>query len=286
MLLSHFQQIVCPICATPCEITPRALICAHGHNFDLAREGYVNFLRKPLLGDTKEMLKARREFFAHGHYRPLSDAINAYIGTNFIQQRPPSPEPYAICDAGCGEGYYLNRLQASLAEQQLPVTCFGLDASKDAVRMAAKYCQGAFFIVANLKEPLPFADASLHVVSNIFAPRHPAEFARVLAPGGLLLVVIPAPTHLQTLRETLHLLHIEENKQQHVIAQFTEQGHFRLEETVSIAYELTLHREEVAQLVTMTPNYWHTTAATQQSLAGIAELRTEVACICLALRRI
>lgn len=273
------------MCATPFVVTEHALICAHGHCFDFAKEGYVNFLRKPLPGDTKEMLRARRDFFAHDHYRPLSDAINELIYINIIEQKHTHAEPFAICDAGCGEGYYLSRLQTHLAEQQLASTYLGLDISKEAVRMAAKRCRDAFFVVASLKERLALSDASLHVILNIFAPRNLEEFARVLAPHGLLLVVIPAPTHLQTLRDTLHLLQIEENKQQHVIAQFTMQGHFRLESVTPITYELALQSEEIVQLVTMTPNYWHATAETRQAMTRIAEIRTEVACLCLAFRR-
>lgn len=282
-LLSYLQQIICPICATQFVAIERALLCAHRHSFDLAKEGYVNFLRKPLPGDTKEMLRARRDFFAQNHYLPLSEAISELIHTN-LQEHTPA-EPLVICDAGCGEGYYLSRLQSLLAKQPRLISYLGLDISKEAVRMAAKRCRDAFFVVANLKERLPLADASLHIILNIFAPRNPAEFARVLAPGGLLLVVIPAPTHLQTLRDTLHLLQIEENKQQHVITQFTAQGQFCLETITPVQYELHLQGDEIAQLVTMTPNYWHMTAEARQAMAQMVEIRTEVACVCLAFRR-
>ncbi|MEO7022338.1 MAG: putative RNA methyltransferase [Ktedonobacteraceae bacterium] len=285
MSLSYLQQIVCPICATPLAATERTLTCANGHSFDLAREGYVHFLRKPLPGDTKEMLIARRDFFAQGHYRPISEAVNTSIRTNLAERGQALAEPFVICDAGCGEGYYLSRLQASLAEQHTSTTCLGLDISKEAVRMAAKRCRNAFFVVANLKERLPLADASLHVMLNIFAPRNLDEFARVLAPGGLLLVVIPAPTHLQQLRNTLHLLQIEENKQQHVIAQFTEQGQFYLEGITPVTYELFLQGNEISQLVMMTPNYWHASEETRLAMAQLTEIRTEVACVCLAFRR-
>ncbi|MGH2506276.1 MAG: putative RNA methyltransferase [Ktedonobacteraceae bacterium] len=285
MFFSHLQYIVCPLCTTPFVATERTLTCAHGHSFDLAKEGYAHFLRKPLPGDTKEMLKARRDFFAQDHYRPLSEAINEHINAYVQHQSHTRGEPLVICDAGCGEGYYLSRLQTALAEQEVPITYLGLDISKEAVRMAAKRCQDAFFIVTNLKERLAVTDASLHVILNIFAPRNLAEFARVLTPGGLLLVVIPAPTHLQTIRDMLHLLQIEENKQQHVIAQFTAQGQFQLEGIVPVTYILSLQGAEIAQLVTMTPNYWHTTEETRQAMTQITEVQTEVACLCLTFRR-
>lgn len=285
MSAPHHQPLVCPICATPLLATARVLTCANRHSFDLAREGYVNLLRKPLPGDTREMLRARRDFFARDHYRPISDTINERIRAYLMEQQPALMSPTVICDAGCGEGYYLSRLQADLAERQIATMGLGLDISKEAVRMAAKRCRDAFFVVANLKERLPLAAASLRVLLNIFAPRNPEEFARVLAPGGLLLVVIPAPSHLQQLRATLHLLQIEDNKQQHVIEQFTEQGLFRLEDAIPINYELTLQRDEIGLLVTMTPNYWHASEETRQASARLIEVRTEVACVCLAFRR-
>lgn len=271
--------LVCPICATAFAATTRSITCAHHHCFDIAREGYVNFLRKPLPGDTREMLRARRDFLAHGHYLPISDVINTIV------QAGASSTPFVVCDAGCGEGYYLNRLQTALTAQQRSIISLGLDISKEAVRMAARSCHDAFFAVTNLKERLPLADTSLHALLNVFAPRNPAEFARVLVPGGLLLVVIPAPEHLQTLREELHLLQIEEQKQQHVVAQCTEHDHFRLEEITQLDYELRLPREQLEQLVMMTPNYWHLTQEMRQRLANLTELRTEVACVCLAFRR-
>ncbi len=286
MSLPHLQHLVCPICATHLVSTGHVLTCMNAHTFDIAREGYVNFLRKKLPGDTKEMLLARRNFLAQGHYLPISDALNEIIWTHLSAEgRWQYTSPMVILDAGCGEGYYLNRLQTHLAAWQVQTTCIGFDISKEAVRLAAGHCSDAFFVVVNLKERLALADRSLHVVLNIFAPRNPMEFARVIAPGGLLLVVIPAPTHLQQLRTALHLLRIERNKQHHVITQFTEQGRFRLETTTKVVYELHLRRNEIFQLVTMTPNYWHFAEEMRQAVTHLPEIRTEVACLCLAFRR-
>ncbi|HEV2474701.1 MAG TPA: hypothetical protein VGS41_18640, partial [Chthonomonadales bacterium] len=155
----------------------------------------------------------------------------------------------------------------------------------EAVRLATARCREAFFVVADLKERLPIIENSVHILLNIFAPRNPPAFARVIAPGGLLLVVIPSPTHLLQLRTALHLLQIEEEKQRHVIAQFTAQDMFRLEKTTPVSYELHLQGEAVRQLVTMTPNYWHLTEQMSQAIAQLEEIRTEVACLCLAFRR-
>lgn len=286
--IQHAPYLVCPICSAQLTCTGKALACTQAHSFDIARENYVNFLRKKVTGDTKEMLLARRNVFARGHYLPVSDMLNRMVVAHLPERAGlhASSSPTTILDAGCGEGYYLNRLQTYLTECQLPTTCFGLDISKEAVRLAARECREAFFWVADLNEQLALSDQSLQVLLNIFAPRNPAEFARVLAPGGLLLVVIPAPTHLQQLRAALDLLNIEEKKQQHVVEQFTAQGHFRLETTETVAYELHLHGEEISQLVMMTPNYWHRTERMGQAISDLTEIRTEIACTCLAFCRL
>ncbi len=273
----------CPFCQEALEETGNTLICPNRHTFDIAREGYVNLLRKKLPGDTREMLIARRAFLEKGFYQPLSDALNELV----LAQLQTREQPLHILDAGCGEGYYLGRLQQSL---QAPVRSeqdgnnyLGLDISKDAIRMAAKRYPEIDFIVANLKDPLPIKDQTVHLLLNIFAPRNPSEFARVLVPGGWLLVVIPTSEHLRQLRETLQLLQIEDQKQQHIQAQF--QADFSLVQTVSVQYPLHLQTEQIVQAVMMTPNYWHMEPEKRQMLASLSEIETEAVFTCLLLRK-
>jgi SAM-dependent methyltransferase len=286
MSLLHVQHLVCPICAMPLVSTGRVLTCMNAHAFDVAREGYVNFLRKKAFGDTKEMVLARRNVFAQGHYLPLSDAVNEIVRNRlFDEMKRQNRPPAIILDAGCGEGYYLHRLQTYLAASQHQTICFGFDASKEAIRLAARGYQDAFFVVADIKRRLALAERCLHVIVNIFAPRNPTEFARVIAPGGLLLVVIPAPTHLQELRTAFHLLQIEEGKQQQVTAQFTVSGLFQLEAVTEVTYEVHLRGNDILQLVTMTPNYWHFTEERYRAMVHLSEIQTKIACLCLEFRR-
>lgn len=260
----------------------KALACVNRHSFDIAREGYINLLLKKQPGDSKEMLVARRTFLERGHYLPLSRAINELI---YTYQSAKWPGQVNILDAGCGEGYYLGQLQSYLTEHpgSTSYTYTGIDIARDAARMAARRYQSACFVVANLKERLTFADQTLHIILNIFAPRNAEEFARILAPHGLLLVVIPAPTHLHQLRSTLHLLNIEENKEQHVIEQYTDR--FSLLASREISYTLNLQQSEIDLAVTMTPNYWHISDALRQEIARLTELQTELAFTCLLFGR-
>ncbi|MFG1952782.1 putative RNA methyltransferase [Micromonospora sp. NPDC048830] len=75
------HRLRCPVCAEPLAEaaagTARALRCPRRHSFDVARQGYVNLLagRAPHIGDTAEMVAARADFLAAGHYDLVSAAL-------------------------------------------------------------------------------------------------------------------------------------------------------------------------------------------------------------------
>ncbi|GLV58084.1 23S rRNA (guanine(745)-N(1))-methyltransferase [Dictyobacter sp. S3.2.2.5] len=281
MVLTDVAPIlVCPVCRMPLNFEQATLRCERGHAFDVAKEGYVNLLRKKLPGDTKEMVVARRAFFDQGYYEPVSDLLNRLLRVHL----PDTIEgPLRILDAGCGEGYYLGRLQQSLSNDYGYMQGVGIDISKDAIRLAARRYPGSSFLVANLKEALPLVEQALTGMVNVFAPRNVAEYARVLQPGAPLLIIIPGSHHLEELRHSLHLLNIEENKQQHVIEQFA--GTFDLLALHTLTYKLELEQGEIEQLVVMTPNYWHQSTESQARLAELADFTTTVDFVCLVFQR-
>ena len=281
---SCVELLACPICGARLAPDGGALTCPTRHSYDVAREGYVNLLRTRTPGDTKEMLLARRRFLERGHYAPLSDAINGLVEAH-LRDRGGETDGGSIADAGCGEGYYLGRLRPSLvAGAGGTHRChLGLDASKDAVRLAAKRYKDAVFVVADIKARLPLVDGSVEVLLNVFAPRNPAEFARVTVAGGLLLVVIPAPDHLAELRSSLRLLEIEEKKEQRVVEALADG--FHLGGSNALEYELPLDAEDVLSLVRMTPNYWHTPAETERAIRAREAYRARAAFSLLVFRR-
>lgn len=269
----------------------KTLQCEQHHTFDIAKEGYVNLVTRKLrasVGDTKEMLSARRRFLDAGFYQPLSDALNTLVA-QFVAELSASHD-IVLLDAGCGEGYYLGRLQAYLKQHQsylkvaecLPVRtlhCFGLDISKEAIRMAARHYKDIQFVVADLNERLVVADSAVHVLLNIFAPRNVEEFVRILAPNAILLVVIPGAGHLSQLRETLSLLAIQENKPRYVEEQFA--PYLRLVTTTSIRYTMHLIREAVEQVVMMTPNYWHLSDEVRKRIGEMGDTDVEADFVCM-----
>lgn len=266
--IKKISLLACPLCHTGLSLAGAALACTHGHTFDMAREGYVNLLLQKRTGDAKEMLRARRNFLEGGLYTPLSDAVNELVRVHLQDV----PGPLHILDAGCGEGYYLDRLRNALAPRQNG--CYiGIDVSKEAIRMAAKRYGQSLFVVADVKQRLVLADQAMHAILNIFAPRNASEFARVAVAGGILIVVIPGPAHLLHLRSTLGLLGMEDQKQQRIEEQFA--GYFEPVESSTIACSMHLNREEIEQVVMMTPNYWHLTDEIRAAMQEMEEIETE-----------
>ena len=124
----------CPLCHAPLTHSDKSYTCPQGHQFDMAKEGYVNLLpvqhkrsRDP--GDSAEMMQARRAFLDAGHYLPLRETVAQMLNDIL----PGSAT--VMLDIGCGEGYYTARF-AQIAREKGALT-FGLDVSKVAIRAAA-----------------------------------------------------------------------------------------------------------------------------------------------------
>ncbi len=272
------RPLTCPICHQFLQRDGGGLVCPAGHSFDLAREGYVNLLptRKRLaatVGDSAEMLQARRRFFAEGLYAPLAARVAALAQETLAgyAQTTGLATAVTVLDCGCGEGYYTGQVQQQLAAAGGPVCAFGLDVAKTAVKMAAKKYPGIQFVAADINGRVPFADQSVHLLLNIFAPRNPPEFARLCA--GSLLMVIPTPHHLQTLRQSFGLLAIESDKHNKIQAQFQPTFHQILAETITLP--LLLNQQQIQDLVQMTPNARHLTPPQEHQLTQTTHLETQ-----------
>ncbi|MGW4469200.1 putative RNA methyltransferase [Nonomuraea sp. NPDC004354] len=155
-----------------------------------------------------------------------------------------------IVDAGAGTGYYLGAVLDAVPH----ATGIAFDISKHAVKRAARAHERAGAFVADAWRPLPLGDAVADVVMNVFAPRNGTEFARVLRPGGHLIVVIPAGDHLSPLVRELGLLSVDEAKEHRVAESLR-----GFEETSrrEVRFEMSLTREDVGLVVGMGPSAWH-----------------------------
>ncbi len=248
----------CPVCGAPLARTGETFACASGHSFDVAREGYVNLLppqhrTRGIEGDTASMIQARRRFLEAGHYAPLrrllAETALAALG------HAAEPETGVMLEVGCGEGYYLGGVGEALAASWGNVQRLGMDLSKAAVKAAAKHYPDATFFVGDVNKRIYLEDDSIDVLLDVFAPRNPAEFARVLRPTGSLVIAIPGDTHLASLRSAHGLLDIQEDKEAKVLARL--EGRFSLSARTELRCDLALSGADVADLVAMGPNQWH-----------------------------
>jgi len=201
--MTPLTALTCPLDAQPLVRDGQSWCCAERHRFDIARQGHVNLLplqRKRSLdpGDSKAMVSARQRLFALGGYQPLASALADCVLALMDQEAP-----LAVLDAGCGEGFYLRQLACAAGEQNLSLTAAGLDISKHAVLAAAKQSRDAAWLVGT-NAALPLEDACVDVVICAFGFPVWQEFARVLKPGGHVVLLEAGADHLLALRRILY----------------------------------------------------------------------------------
>ncbi|MBM7830619.1 SAM-dependent methyltransferase [Agromyces cerinus] len=257
----------CPNCFHDLEpVTDRVLGCSTGHRFDLAKHGSVTLLppKAPrTVGDDRQMLEARTGLLESGAYAPIADALIAamHAGRPSTASRAGVRQPgeshdtsaaTRIADLGCGTGYYAGALGRAGPGASVLLA----DRSPAAVRMAMKAVSGSTGVVLDLWRPLPIRDASADIALNVFAPRNPEEFARIVRPGGVLLVVVPTALHFIELRRIGAALDIPDGKAELVAAQFSDVG-FTASGTTRVEYPLVADAETRELLVDMGPTAHH-----------------------------
>ncbi|MEX1086976.1 MAG: methyltransferase domain-containing protein, partial [Candidatus Paceibacterota bacterium] len=257
----------CPVDDVPMEYEGTAVRCVNGHSFDISREGYVNLMprRKKLhetIGDNKEMLAAREHFLEAGHYDTLVREINRLIKNNLTKPRRDT----CALEVGSGTGYYLRKVMQKLSQ---PDICyFGSDISKEATQFSAKQNPDATFLVADTHEKIPIKSNSVQLLLDIFSPRNKAEFQRLLADNGFLLIVIPGETHLKEIIPELGLIGYEEEKSAQIKNDY--QNVLTLLKNTALEYPITLTAESLRDLVKMGPNHWRFSADMNKKIQQIA----------------
>jgi 23S rRNA (guanine745-N1)-methyltransferase len=241
--------------------------CANGHSYDRAKQGYVSLLTggKHPHGDTAGMVAARADFLGAGHYAPIAAAI----GTT---------RDGVVLDVGAGTGYYL----ASTVDHS--GAGIALDASKYALRRAAKVHPRVGAVACDAWQGLPVRTGSIDVVLNVFAPRNGSEMRRVLADDGKLVVVAPTAEHLGELVRELHLIEVDADKQQRIDQQL--EPHFARAEVTACEFTMSLSHNDVRAVVGMGPSAWHVAAtALNDRIAALPEPVTVTASVRVATYR-
>lgn len=263
MTTSVYNLLRCPVCGQDAETDEeRKRFYCHGpkqHSFDFSKSGYLNLCLSAKEGDLKEAIRSRSAFLEEGYYLPLSNEVNAILTRIGVQ---------SVLDAGCGEGYYTNRMA------QVASTVLGVDLSKFGIDKGAKTAKSerttAFFAVASIFE-LPVKDAGFDAVTNLFAPCCESEFLRVLKPGGHLILVGAGERHLMGLKKVLYDTQYLNPERNDLPQQMTLVEKKVLRTTVSVR-----GNDMIRALFSMTPYYWRTSPADSRKLDGLEELETEL----------
>ena len=247
-LKNSLDLLRCPTCRTHHQHPGRgALRCPVGHTFNIARHGYASLLTgtRATSGDDAAMIQARNRFLSTGAYAPIRN-VGARLAADAVAEQA------TVVDVGCGTGYYL----AGVLDQLPGARGLGLDTSVRALRSAARAHDRAAAVAWDVFRPFPLADGVADVVLDVFAPRNPAEFHRVLRPTGRLIVVRPTGRHLAELRGRLPaMVTIDPAKEQRLhraLAPF-----FEGTVTEQVEYAATLTRLDALDLVAMTPSARH-----------------------------
>lgn len=235
----------CPRCQLPLADAGGAARCTSGHAFDVARQGYLSLLAgaRPPSGDDAAMVAARDRVLGAGWFAPLTQAL--------ARAAAPGARPGAILDVGGGNGHHL----AGVLEEAPDRLGIVLDVSRYALRRAARAHPRAAAVGADVWGPLPLADGVAASLLCVFAPRNGPELARVLGPGGVLVVATPAPEHLAALVQTLGLLRVDPRKDERLAEQLA--GGFALQARERCDWTMTLDREDALALAAMGPSAFH-----------------------------
>ncbi|MDP9497062.1 MAG: methyltransferase type 11, partial [Actinomycetota bacterium] len=126
-------------------------------------------------------------------------------------------------------------------------------------------------VVADAWRALPVGDGAVGTVLTVFAPRAPAETARVLRPGGRLVVAAPTPEHLVELVAPLGLVRVDPDKQERLDRAL---AGYQVVDRALVQRRLVLTPDDVRAAVAMGPSARHVDAGALTD-AALARLPRE-----------
>lgn len=264
------KVLICPICKQSLNkvVENKMYKCENNHSYDIAKQGYTNLLisnqkKSNHPGESKDMIKIRREFLDKGYYKPVSDEVNV-VASQFLNKGLNT-----VLDLGCGEGYYLNQMEAYFLSKEFKVEFFGLDISKEALKLASVRNKNVEWVVAS-SFTTPFNDGSIDLLMSVFSPISDDECERLLGQDGSFIRVLPNPNHLIELREIIYD-QLEERREGTISSERLNQVHESL-----VKYTINLNQEDLQLLLQMTPHYWKTSQDNKKKILEIEELSVTI----------
>ena len=275
MQIIKANNLACPLDGTPFGSYGKTLRCPNGHSFDEARQGYMHLLpvqhkksREP--GDSQAMVEARTRFLEAGIYRPIAERLNAMAFKHLSTH-----DHLCVVDAGCGEGYYLVNFLAALLEHggAASASLIGLDIAKPAILSAARRNKQITWLVASTRNPALLPN-TVDTIFCMFGFPDYAAFHQILKPGGILVLVDAGSEHLLELRE---IIYPEVRKSPPPSLDKAQQQGFSLKEMGELRYQTeSLNRQQISDLLTMTPHLYRATKEGKEAAARLESIRLTV----------
>ncbi|MER1998150.1 MAG: putative RNA methyltransferase [Lysinibacillus sp.] len=238
---THEQMLQCPLCKEVMTVAETGAVqCLNRHSYDIAKQGYVYLLTKPMQSMySKELFEARHDVIASGLY----DEVQQKVAKLLPKGR--------VLDTGCGEGSHLVRM----LESRPDCTGIGIDIAKEAIVAAAKFATGPIWCVGDLANS-PFAAGSFSSILNFLSPANYDEFKRLLQPDGIVIKVVPEEGYLKELRAQAFANSKKETYSNDQTVQRFEEN-FQQVEKYRVTYSVPLQASLVPKLLQMTPMGWH-----------------------------
>lgn len=255
--------LLCPVCGLDLDLRtrpdgrPSGLECAEGHRYDAARQGHVSLLGgkgSPFQEDTASMVAARERWLETGHYAPLAAALSELAARHAPTGESQDRGQVMLADTGAGTGYYSRAVLDSLQALGHTPRAIDMDLSRAGAQRAAKDPR-ILSLVWDTWKLWPVASGGIDVLLDVFAPRNPAEFLRVVRPGGVALVATPLAGHLAELEDAAGLLGIDERKEERLAEVFA--SGWEAAERVEVVSSIEVDREAAADLAHMGPAGHH-----------------------------
>ena len=249
------MNIACPVCKKELIRNDKSYRCENNHNFDIAKEGYLNLnLRNSQnTGDNPLMIKARKNFLEKGYYDFLKNEVNSLLN-----------KEDKLVDLACGEGYYTRDF---ICEDKV-----GIDLSKSGLKIASKSDKSTLYILNSIFRN-PLYDESADKVITIFAPIAKEEIRRILKQNGEFILVKPDVYHLYELKDVLY-----EKPYLNEIEDIDIPG-LKLINEIKISDKRKVISEDLNNLFMMTPYFNTTSPEDKVKLQSIEELEITFAFI-------
>lgn len=242
------MNILCPVCKKIITKQEKAYKCINGHNFDIAKEGYLNLNmhKSQNTGDNQTMIKARQSFLDKNYYQFLRDRINELLN-----------EESSLIDLACGEGYYTSAFKC--------IDKIGIDLSKSGLKIASKKDKNTTYLLNSIFHN-PLEDKCADYVITIFAPVAKEEIYRLLKDDGRFILVKPDVDHLFELKKVLYDNPYLNAVEDIVIPQM------EIEKEIKIKDTRLLDHHDIMNLFMMTPYFNTTSSLDKQKLNDIDQL--------------